>query len=158
MCQCAACQAIAKAEESEAGPLLDFVNYLADGILREYSDVWIDTLANMLTQKPPKHVFFQQYQVEGVFMELEYPIQADLWDLKVWMMMRLQVEPGRDDAALRETFLLWFLRKIRGVYRTVSQPRGSVLGSEAVVPEHGKFEKCGKHERCEGRRCKGAME
>ena len=31
-CQCDQCQAIAKAEESEAGPLIDFVNFLADGV------------------------------------------------------------------------------------------------------------------------------
>jgi hypothetical protein len=56
MCQCDACQAIAKAEDSEAGPLLDFVNYLADGIRDPYPDVWVDTLAYMMTQKPPKTI------------------------------------------------------------------------------------------------------
>ncbi|HPO12897.1 MAG TPA: DUF4838 domain-containing protein [Candidatus Hydrogenedentes bacterium] len=182
MCQCEACQAIAKTEESEAGPLLDFVNYLADGIRGEYPDVWIDTLAYMMTQKPPKtirprdhviirlcdtgsnftkpitdlentafrecverwakvaqnlriwdyavtyapyyglplptvqtyqpdYVFFQQHQVEGVFTELEYPILADMRDYKVWMMMKLLEDPGRDYAALRKTFLNGFYGK-----------------------------------------------
>ncbi|MFA6240065.1 MAG: DUF4838 domain-containing protein [Candidatus Hydrogenedentales bacterium] len=56
MCQCDSCQAIAKAEESEAGPILDFVNYLADAIKAESPDVCIDTLAYSMTQKPPKTI------------------------------------------------------------------------------------------------------
>lgn len=56
MCACEACQAIAKAEESESGPILDFVNYLVDNIQGEYPDVWIDTLAYSVTQKPPKNL------------------------------------------------------------------------------------------------------
>ena len=55
-CQCDQCQAIAKAEESEAGPLLDFLNYIADAIKDEYPDVYIDTLAYTYTQKAPKAV------------------------------------------------------------------------------------------------------
>lgn len=55
-CKCNDCQAIAQAEESEAGVLLDFVNYMADGIKDEYPDVFIDTLAYMHTQKAPKTV------------------------------------------------------------------------------------------------------
>lgn len=53
-CQCDQCQAIAKAEESEAGPLIDFVNFLADGIKDKYPNVYIDTLAYQYTQKAPK--------------------------------------------------------------------------------------------------------
>lgn len=53
-CQCDKCQAIAKAEESEAGPLIDFVNFLADGIKDKYPEVYIDTLAYQYTQKAPK--------------------------------------------------------------------------------------------------------
>ncbi len=56
MCECERCQAIAKAEESEAGPLLDFVNFLADAIAKDYPEVSIDTLAYMMTQKPPKSI------------------------------------------------------------------------------------------------------
>ena len=55
-CQCANCQAIAQAEESECGPLLDFVNYLADGIKDKYPEVYIDTLAYQYTQKAPKTI------------------------------------------------------------------------------------------------------
>lgn len=55
-CQCDNCQAIAKAEESEAGPLLDFVNFLADSIKDKYPWVYIDTLAYQYTQKAPKTI------------------------------------------------------------------------------------------------------
>jgi hypothetical protein len=55
-CKCDQCQAIAKAEESECGPLLDFVNYLADGIKDKYPEVFIDTLAYQYTQKAPKTI------------------------------------------------------------------------------------------------------
>ena len=56
MCECDNCQAIAKAEESEAGPLLDFVNHIADAIREDYPEIYIDTLAYMMTQKPPKTI------------------------------------------------------------------------------------------------------
>ena len=53
-CQCEGCQAIAKAEGSEAGPLLDFVNFMAAGIKEQYPAVYLDTLAYQYTQKAPK--------------------------------------------------------------------------------------------------------
>ncbi len=55
-CQCEKCQAIAEAEGSEAGPLLDFLNYVADAIKDEYPEVYIDTLAYQYTQEPPKTI------------------------------------------------------------------------------------------------------
>ncbi|HOW72932.1 MAG TPA: DUF4838 domain-containing protein [Phycisphaerae bacterium] len=55
-CQCDACQAIAKQEESEAGPLLDFVNHLADSINDSYPAVYLDTLAYFYTDKPPRTI------------------------------------------------------------------------------------------------------
>ena len=55
-CQCERCQAIARSEESECGPLLDFVNFLADGIKDRYPEVYLDTLAYQYTQKAPKTI------------------------------------------------------------------------------------------------------
>ncbi len=55
-CQCENCQAIAKREESECGPLLDFVNYLADGIRDKQPEVYLDTLAYQYTQQAPKTI------------------------------------------------------------------------------------------------------
>lgn len=56
MCQCPDCQAITKAEGSETGPLLDFINAMADSIKADYPDVFIDTLAYMMTQQAPKSI------------------------------------------------------------------------------------------------------
>ena len=176
MCQCPACHAIAEAEESESGPLLDFVNYLADAIREAYPGVYIDTLAYSMTQKPPKSIkprdnviirlcdtssnftkpitdpentpfrdcltswsgiaknlriwdyavtypphyglpmpsvhtypidyqFYAGHHVEGVLTEHEYPILADLRDFKIWMMLKLLEDPGRDYATLVHQFL-----------------------------------------------------
>ncbi len=54
LCQCADCQAIAKREDAQMGPLLDFINNIADNIAKEYPDVLIHTLAYTIWQKPPK--------------------------------------------------------------------------------------------------------
>ncbi|NUP98996.1 MAG: DUF4838 domain-containing protein [Armatimonadetes bacterium] len=55
-CECASCQAIAKAEGSEAGPLLDFVNAIADAVREPYPWVYIDTLSYQYTLTPPKSI------------------------------------------------------------------------------------------------------
>jgi hypothetical protein len=55
-CQCAPCTALADKEGSQAGPLLHFVNGIADAIAAEHPDKIIDTLAYQYTRKPPKHV------------------------------------------------------------------------------------------------------
>ncbi len=55
-CQCEQCQAIAEREGSEAGPLLDFVNFLAEQIEDDYPDVYLSTLAYQYTQKPPANI------------------------------------------------------------------------------------------------------
>lgn len=174
-CQCENCQAIARREGSESGPLLDFVNYLADAIAEDYPEVYLDTLAYQYTQAPPKTIrprdnviirlcdttsnftraitdpenqqfhdfllswaeiapnlriwdyavtyaaprgmpmpsvhtyapdfrFYAEHNVEGVFTELEYPVRADLRDLKVWMMMKLLEDPYQDYDTLLRTF------------------------------------------------------
>jgi hypothetical protein len=174
-CQCANCQRIAKAEGSEAGPLFDFLNYIADAIREDYPDISIGTLAYQYTQGPPKTIrprdniairlcdttsnftkpitapenkrfrdilvswskvaknlriwdyavtyadprglpfpsvntyqadfqFYAEHNVQGVFTELEYPVIADMRDLKVWMMMKLLEDPYRDYDELLRTF------------------------------------------------------
>jgi len=55
-CECAKCKALAEAEGSQAGPLLHFVNAIADDIAKDFPDKVIDTLAYQYTRKPPKHV------------------------------------------------------------------------------------------------------
>ena len=53
-CQCAKCLAIEKEEGSPSGPLLRFVNAVADAVKDEYPHAAIDTLAYQYTHKPPR--------------------------------------------------------------------------------------------------------
>ena len=55
-CQCDNCQAIALREESEAGPMLWFVNQVAERVKDEFPDKYIGTLAYQYTRKPPKTI------------------------------------------------------------------------------------------------------
>ena len=55
-CTCENCTALAEAEGSQAGPLLHFVNAVADAVKDEFPDKIIDTLAYQYTRQPPKHV------------------------------------------------------------------------------------------------------
>ena len=53
-CQCAACKTLDDAEDSHAGTMLAFVNYIAEQIEKEFPHVAVDTLAYQYTRKPPK--------------------------------------------------------------------------------------------------------
>lgn len=53
-CQCASCQAIVASEGGESGPMIDFINAIAEGIEKDYPDVLVQTFAYVLTEKPPK--------------------------------------------------------------------------------------------------------
>lgn len=53
-CECDDCKRIAEAEGSQAGPMVRFVNAIADDIAADYPDVAIETLAYQYTRKPPK--------------------------------------------------------------------------------------------------------
>lgn len=55
-CQCEACQAIAAREGSQSGPLIDFVNYIADDVAKKYPDKKILTLAYQWSTNPPAHL------------------------------------------------------------------------------------------------------
>jgi len=55
-CTCANCKAVADREESQAGPLIEFVNAIADDIAKDYPGKVIDTLAYQWSRKPPKTV------------------------------------------------------------------------------------------------------
>jgi len=54
MCQCPDCKAVAQREGSESGPLIDFINAIADGIRPEFPDVLVMTFAYSITETPPK--------------------------------------------------------------------------------------------------------
>jgi hypothetical protein len=55
-CQCDKCQAIAKREESESGPVVWFVNQVAEAVEKEFPDKFIGTLAYQYTRKPCKTI------------------------------------------------------------------------------------------------------
>lgn len=214
MCECPNCHAIAEREESEAGPLFDFVNFLADAIRAEYPGVCIDTLAYMMTQKAPKTIqprdnvivrlcdtesnstkpithpdntkfrdhllswalitknlriwdyavtyampyglplptahtypadfqFYAEHHVEGVFTELEYPILADMRDLKVWIMMKLLEDPYRDYTGLVRTFTDGFygpaaepIRRYLARLERASETKSSYLSMGALPSQY----------------------
>lgn len=53
-CQCEKCRQIAEEEESQAGPLVRFVNRMGEEIEKVRPDVFVDTLAYQYSRKPPK--------------------------------------------------------------------------------------------------------
>jgi len=53
-CECQACTRVAEEEGSQMGPVLRFVNAVADDIAKDCPDVAIETLAYQYTRKPPK--------------------------------------------------------------------------------------------------------
>ena len=55
-CQCEGCTALAQKEGSQSGPIIHFVNAIADDIAPDYPDVLIDTLAYRYSRRPPRHV------------------------------------------------------------------------------------------------------
>jgi len=55
-CQCAACQAIVTREGGESGPLVEFLNAVAQDIGRDYPEILVGTIAYNLTSTPPKRV------------------------------------------------------------------------------------------------------
>ncbi len=56
VCECDKCAALREREGGESGPLMELVNYIADGVAKEYPDVLVSTLAFWRTQAPPKTI------------------------------------------------------------------------------------------------------
>lgn len=52
-CQCEKCAAVVKEEGSQSGPILRFVNAIADAVAEKHPNLWIDTLAYAYSTKPP---------------------------------------------------------------------------------------------------------
>ena len=55
-CACETCKAISDAEGSNMGPLLDFVNVVADAVKKDYPHIQVTTLAYLDTKFPPKTI------------------------------------------------------------------------------------------------------
>jgi hypothetical protein len=52
-CECDQCTAIVKAEGSQQGTILRFVNAIADEVARKHPDKWVETLAYAYSMNPP---------------------------------------------------------------------------------------------------------
>jgi len=55
-CKCENCSAVAKREGSYSGPLIQFVNAVAERVDKEYPDVLVNTLPFLHTWTPPAHL------------------------------------------------------------------------------------------------------
>ncbi len=55
-CECQSCQALAKQEKSESGPVIDLINEMTNGIREEHPDIYISTLAYYHTEEPPRNL------------------------------------------------------------------------------------------------------
>jgi hypothetical protein len=55
-CNCVNCRALAEKEQAQSGPIVAFVNRIADAIAQEYPNVALDTLAYSYSRKPPKTI------------------------------------------------------------------------------------------------------
>lgn len=53
-CQCQKCEAIVEEEGSQMGPILRFVNAVADEVAKKHPDKYIDTLSYAYSETPPK--------------------------------------------------------------------------------------------------------
>ncbi len=52
-CECEHCMAIVNEEGSQHGPILRFVNAIADEVAKKYPDKWVETLAYAYSTRPP---------------------------------------------------------------------------------------------------------
>ena len=55
-CECAKCQEVVKREGAESGPMIEFVNYVAEQVEKEFPDVLVETLAYQYSRKPPARI------------------------------------------------------------------------------------------------------
>ena len=55
-CQCEPCAALVAHEDAESGPMLHFVNYVAERVGPRFPNTAISTLAYQYTRQPPRHV------------------------------------------------------------------------------------------------------
>ncbi|MHB1310311.1 MAG: DUF4838 domain-containing protein, partial [Limisphaerales bacterium] len=86
-CECEKCKALDDAEGSQAGTMIEFVNFVAERIEKEFPRVAVDTLAYQYTRKPPltlrprPNVIVRLCSIECNFREpLEAPVNAKFAD------------------------------------------------------------------------------
>ncbi len=179
-CECDACRKLASRTGGASGPLVQFINRLAESIAEEHPDILLDTLAYNHTMVPPRgmrlrenvvvrfsgfhardrskpvtdpanrvvrealegwtevaaHLRVWEYAVsygangdlplanlpvlaqdlryylaigvEGIFVQLDFPVATDMRDLKLWVLSKLMEDPARDHERLVEEFTSGF--------------------------------------------------
>ncbi len=48
--------------------------------------------------------YYRDHGVEGMYVQHDWPVIADLWDLKLWLLMKLLEDPERDVTAMIHEF------------------------------------------------------
>ncbi len=99
-CQCEKCQAIVQKEGSESGPMIWFVNQVAEEVEKEFPDKFVGTLAYQYTRTPPatfkprKNVVVRLCSIECCFshdFETCPENQSFMNDLKEWATISPQL-------------------------------------------------------------------
>ncbi|MBU0716488.1 MAG: DUF4838 domain-containing protein [Verrucomicrobia bacterium] len=93
-CLCKKCQAIVVREGGESGPLVDFINVIAEGIEKDYPDVLIQTFAYNQTQTPPKKLkprhnviirWCDKFGISDLVRPLNHPCNAKHYNqIRAW--------------------------------------------------------------------------
>ena len=92
-CQCPTCKAAEQEEGAPSGPLIRFVNAVAEDVEREFPEVWVETLAYQYTRKAPalvkprRNVIVRLCTIECSFVQpLERGPQNETFrkDIEAW--------------------------------------------------------------------------
>jgi hypothetical protein len=108
MCQCPACKAMSQREGSESGPVVDFINAIADGIRLEYPDVLVQTFAYSITEKPPKTLRPRDNVVIRIAeLNAEWGRQSDLFHSLAHKANRAQFERLQGWSRIAKNLAAW---------------------------------------------------
>ncbi|HCU37440.1 MAG TPA: hypothetical protein DGT21_19010 [Armatimonadetes bacterium] len=86
LCRCPECKALFEEEGSDSGPVLRFVNAMAEEIGREYPDILIRTFAYVSSEQPPRTIrpadnvmvqYCDLYTKSDCYRALTHPVNAD---------------------------------------------------------------------------------
>lgn len=137
VCKCPECTAISQEEESEAGLLLRYINYVATEIAREYPDIIIRTFAYSAVRKQPKIT----RPAKNVLLQLcdEFPL-ADAYRPLTSRFNVNRLEDLRKWQAMGASLMVWDYWNIGNQY--FDPPRVEVL-IDAIQPDIRLFRELG---------------
>ena len=119
MCHCPTCQAIARREGSDSGPLLDFINEFLDRLKRwsqlakhlsiwdywiTYGDEFTSPYVNVRCIGPDLRVL-KQMGAMTIFVENENPERQSFFALKRWLGFKMMDNPDRPAGPLIQVFM-----------------------------------------------------